>query len=55
MMARRRMGIVPIPSNLDNINHPTLLEELPDELRQQVEAKFNAILKAFLESCTKDW
>ena len=31
-----------------NINHPETVEELPEELKQQVEAKFNAILKAFL-------
>ena len=37
-----------------NINHPKTIEELPEELKQQVEAKFNAVLKAFLQSCTKD-
>jgi hypothetical protein len=37
-----------------NINHPMNINELPEELKQQVEAKFNAILKAFLQSCTKD-
>ena len=42
------------PFNQANINHPTSIEELPKELKQQVEAKFGAILKAFLESCTKD-
>jgi hypothetical protein len=31
-----------------NINHPETIEELPEELQQQVEAKFNAVLKAFL-------
>jgi len=31
-----------------NINHLETIEELPEELKQQVEAKFNAILKAFL-------
>ncbi|CAD6231774.1 unnamed protein product [Miscanthus lutarioriparius] len=31
-----------------NINHPKSVEELPEELKQQVEVKFNAILKAFL-------
>jgi hypothetical protein len=30
------------------------INELPEELKQQVEAKFNAVLKAFLQSCTKD-
>jgi hypothetical protein len=30
------------------------IDELPKELKQQVEAKFNAVLKAFLQSCTKD-
>jgi hypothetical protein len=29
-------------------------DELPEELKQQVEAKFNTVLKAFLQSCTKD-
>jgi hypothetical protein len=37
-----------------NINHPMNINELPKELKQQVEAKFNTILKAFLQSCTKD-
>jgi hypothetical protein len=37
-----------------NINHPMNIDELPKELKQQVEAKFNAVLKAFLQSCTKD-
>jgi hypothetical protein len=30
------------------------IDELPTELKQQVEAMFNAILMAFLQSCTKD-
>jgi hypothetical protein len=30
------------------------IDELPEELKQQVEAKFNAILKAFFQSCTKN-
>jgi hypothetical protein len=30
------------------------IDELPEELKQQVEAKFNAVLKAFLQSCAKD-
>jgi hypothetical protein len=38
------------PFNQGNISHPTSVEEL----KQQLEAKFNAVLKAFLESCTKD-
>ena len=42
------------PHNQDNIIHPDFVDELPKELKQQVETKFNAILKAFLESCTKD-
>jgi hypothetical protein len=42
------------PFNQANINHPISIEELSEELKQQVEAKFNAVLKAFLESCTKD-
>ncbi|CAD6343257.1 unnamed protein product [Miscanthus lutarioriparius] len=37
-----------------NINHPETVEALPEELKQQVEAKFNAILNTFLQSCTKD-
>jgi hypothetical protein len=37
-----------------NINHPMNIDELPEELKQQVEAKFNTVLKAFLQSCTKD-
>jgi hypothetical protein len=37
-----------------NINHPMNIDELPEELKQQLEAKFNAVLKAFLQSCTKD-
>jgi hypothetical protein len=36
-----------------NINHPMNIDELPMELKQQVEVKFNAVLKAFLQSCTK--
>jgi hypothetical protein len=32
-----------------NINHPMNINELPKELKQQVEAKFNVVLKAFLE------
>jgi hypothetical protein len=31
-----------------NINHPMNIDELPEELKQQMEAKFNAIMKAFL-------
>jgi hypothetical protein len=37
-----------------NINHSMNIDELPEELKQQVEAKFNIVLKAFLQSCTKD-
>jgi hypothetical protein len=37
-----------------NINHPMNIDELPEELKQQVEAKFNTVLKVFLHSCTKD-
>jgi hypothetical protein len=37
-----------------NINHPMNIDELPEELKQQVEAKFNVVLQAFLQSCTKD-
>jgi hypothetical protein len=37
-----------------NINHPMNIVELREEIKQQVEAKFNAVLKAFLQSCTKD-
>ncbi|CAD6231329.1 unnamed protein product [Miscanthus lutarioriparius] len=42
------------PHNQDNVIHPDFVDELPKELKQQVETKFNAVLKAFLESCTKD-
>jgi hypothetical protein len=31
-----------------NINHPMNIDELPEELKQRVEAKFNVVLKAFL-------
>jgi hypothetical protein len=31
-----------------NINHPMNIDELPEELKQQVEAKFIAVLKAFI-------
>jgi hypothetical protein len=37
-----------------NINYHMNIDELPEELKQQVEAKFNAVLKVFLQSCTKD-
>jgi hypothetical protein len=37
-----------------NINHSMNINELPKELKQQVEAKFNVVLKAFLQSCTED-
>jgi hypothetical protein len=37
-----------------NISHPMNIDELLEELKQQVEAMFNAVLKAFLQSCTKD-
>jgi hypothetical protein len=37
-----------------NINHPMNNDELPEELKQQVEAKFNTVLKAFHQSCNKD-
>ena len=36
------------PHNQDNVIHPDFVDELPKELKQQVETKFNAILKAFL-------
>ena len=42
------------PFNLKNINHWTSIEELTDELHQKIEAKLDANVKAFLESCTKD-
>jgi hypothetical protein len=42
------------PFNPKNINHPTSIEELPDELHRKIQAKLDANLKAFLESCTKD-
>ena len=42
------------PFNQKNINHPASIEELPDELHQKIQAKLDADVKAFLESCTKD-
>jgi hypothetical protein len=42
------------PFNPKNINHPSSIEEIPDDLCQKIEAKFAANLKAFLENCTKD-
>lgn len=40
--------------NPKNIKHPTSVEELPDDLRKKIEAKFSADPQGFLESCTKD-
>jgi hypothetical protein len=42
------------PHKQENVIHPDFVDELPKELKQQVETKFNAVLKPFLESCTKD-
>jgi hypothetical protein len=30
-----------------NVNYPINIDELPEELKQQVEAKFNIVLKGF--------
>lgn len=38
------------PFNLKHINNPTMLDELPEDLKQQIQAKFDAVLKAFFES-----
>jgi hypothetical protein len=42
------------PFNNGNILFPQSIEELPDELRQNLQARLEADTKAFLESCTKD-
>jgi hypothetical protein len=50
----KMLGIGPQVPHEGNINHPMNINELPKELKQQVEAKFNTVLKAFLQSYTKD-
>jgi Fe-S cluster biosynthesis and repair protein YggX len=42
------------PFNEGNMMFPTSMDELPDELRQKLQAKLDADVKAFLESCTKN-
>jgi hypothetical protein len=42
------------PLNKGNMLFPTSIDELPDELRQKLQARINADTKAFLESCTKN-
>jgi hypothetical protein len=41
------------PFNKDNIINPTSIDELPEELRQKLQAKLDADTKAFLKSCDK--
>jgi hypothetical protein len=38
-----------------NITLPTLIDELPNDLRQKIQAMLTADLEAFLASCFKDW
>jgi hypothetical protein len=40
--------------NQDNIIFPQFIDELPNELRQKLQAKLDADVKAFLESYTKN-
>jgi hypothetical protein len=42
------------PLNKGNMLFPTSIDELPDELRQKLQAKIDADTKAFLESCSKN-
>jgi hypothetical protein len=42
------------PLNKGNMLFPTSIDELPDELRQNLQAKIAVDTKAFLESCTKN-
>jgi hypothetical protein len=43
------------PFNEANMLFPMSMDELPDELRQKLQAnKLDADTKAFLESCTKN-
>jgi len=43
------------PLNEANMIFPQSMDELPDELRQKLQAKLDADVRAFLESCTKNW
>ena len=43
------------PFNEANMIFPQSMDELPDELCQKLQAKLDADVKAFLESCTKNW
>jgi hypothetical protein len=40
--------------NVNNIKHPTSIEELPNDIHQKIEAKFAVNVKAFVKRCTKD-
>ena len=42
------------PFNEANMIFPQSMDELPDELRQKLQAKLDADVRAFLESCTKN-
>jgi hypothetical protein len=42
------------PLNKGNMLFPTSIDELPDELRQKLQAKIEADTKAFLEGYTKN-
>ena len=42
------------PFNEANMIFPQNMDELPDELRQMLQSKLDADVKAFLESCTKN-
>jgi hypothetical protein len=42
------------PLNKGNMLFPTSIDELPDELRQKLQAKIDADTKTFLESYTKN-
>ena len=42
------------PFNEANMIFPQNMDELPDELRQKLQAMLDADVKAFLESCTKN-
>jgi len=42
------------PFNETNMVFPQSMDELPDELLQKLQAKLDADVKAFLESCTKN-
>ena len=42
------------PFNEANMIFPQNMDKLPDELREKLQAKLDADVKAFLESCTKN-